>query len=267
MTSLRPYCFAGAFDANGRTGRGRRQPADEPANLPDVDVNRARRRVTQTDDVAGLQAEEIARRQPGFEQGGNREWNAPEVGRQIGLLGGRRLPARPLPPLCELLLEGLDRRRWKAEAEHAAHLTDPHLEREQNHHFVRTGHAQHLRPGLAILQLELQVGDRTPRLRKVLEQQLDDRVEHVLLDLGERAVRRRRLTGAAEHAVHHREGDGRIDFERGDPFDRRHRERVEGGRIRQRHQEFRYANCSTETMLTSVTARRNADSDDDRLTA
>ena len=103
---------------------------------------------------------------------------------QPGLLHRRRLTALVVPALRELLFHRFDGGRRETDAQHAARFGDADLEDQQDDNFVGASHAQHLRPGLTVLHAEVHVGDRLPRLGEMLEEQLDHRVEHVLLDEG-----------------------------------------------------------------------------------
>src|SRR5262249_50421269 len=107
--------------AHGRACIGCGEPAHEPADLTYVHVDRARRGMTETDDVSGLERQEIARRQTRFEQRGDRERNASEVRGQAGLFHRGGLTTGALPALGELFFERLDASGGKAEADGATH--------------------------------------------------------------------------------------------------------------------------------------------------
>ena len=80
--------------------------------------------------------------------------------------------------------------------------------------------------------------DRRPRLGQVLQNQLDHRVDDVLLDLGERAIAvDRRPLPPSMRSIIVKAIDG-IELERAEPVDRLQRQRVERRRVRQRHQEL-----------------------------
>ena len=179
--------------------------------------------MAQRQHVADAHLHQLAGDQVGLDRGGHRHLHAQQVAVQRGAFDRRRLAARAVPGAREAAAHGLDRRGRNGEVQDSARFADFDIEAEEQDDLVRRRHLQHLRPRFTAADAEVHVHDAAPRLGQVLEQQLDDGVDDVLLDLGERAVDADAAAAAAEHAIDHREGDRRVQLERAQAFERPHR--------------------------------------------
>ena len=128
-------------------------------------------------------------------------------------VGSRRVrcqPARSCSPTASIAAAG------NTEVQHAARVADLDVEAEEQHDLVRRRHLQHLRPRFAAADAEA-ARRRSPRQVSVrFSSSSFTTASMTFCSISvSGAVDADAAAGAAEHAVDHREGDRRVELERG----------------------------------------------------
>ena len=140
--------------------------------------------------------------------------------------------ARRAPAVSKARCHFLEQGRRKTEVEVPIAFAKLDAQTQRDDRIIGCRDLQHLGPGFASLDGEVDLADLMPLFCHLFENQSDDVVNDPLLDVGERMVDVQSLPAPTQHTVDHRVGGGRAHLESSRTVHRVQSDGVERGLLR-----------------------------------